>query len=398
MPPFHWGAFAPLWMTAARIGATGLTVNIVISRLNDQMGLELKFVLGIVMLVVGSGITCYALAASQTYWVAPLLLVGAFGLTALSVAHYSLFRPLQRIVAMARAVGAGNFTKRLGLERHDEIGSLALELDTLCDQLEAAERSSDTHIAALEQLRHSDRVATLGRLASSVAHELGNPLNVIELRAQLIVSGEAGSCEEARQSALVIVEQTRRMTRIIDEILSFARTQPALLTSLDLAGVLHKAIALSSHTAKQRKASIQLELHQHTIDVDGDADKLVQLLVNLLVNGVQASPGGGTLRVITSEVQRPPIDDPEGPPQPYVCIDVVDQGPGIPELLLPKVFEPFFSTKQVQGGTGLGLSIAQGIAREHEGWIAATSELGVGSTFKVHVPQRGSSSVGGHAN
>jgi signal transduction histidine kinase len=362
------------------------------------MGLELKFVLGIVMLVVGSGITCYALAASQTYWVAPLLLVGAFGLTALSVAHYSLFRPLQRIVAMARAVGAGNFTKRLGLERHDEIGSLALELDTLCDQLEAAERSSDTHIAALEQLRHSDRVATLGRLASSVAHELGNPLNVIELRAQLIVSGEAGSCEEARQSALVIVEQTRRMTRIIDEILSFARTQPALLTSLDLAGVLHKAIALSSHTAKQRKASIQLELHQHTIDVDGDADKLVQLLVNLLVNGVQASPGGGTLRVITSEVQRPPIDDPEGPPQPYVCIDVVDQGPGIPELLLPKVFEPFFSTKQVQGGTGLGLSIAQGIAREHEGWIAATSELGVGSTFKVHVPQRGSSSVGGHAN
>ena len=362
------------------------------------MGLEMKLSLGLFMLVVGSGVTCYVLAAQQAYVVAPLLLVGAFALTALSVAHYSLFRPLQRIVVMARAVGAGDFTKRLGLERHDEIGSLALELDTLCDQLEAAERSADSHIAALEQLRHSDRIATLGRLASSVAHELGNPLNVIELRAQLIASGETGSWEESQQSALVIVEQTRRMTRIIDEILSFARTQPALLTSLDLAGVLHKAIALSSHTAKQHKASIQLELHRPAIDVDGDADKLVQLLVNLLVNGVQASPGGGTLRVITSEVQRAPIDDPEGPPQHYVCIDVVDQGPGIPELLLPKVFEPFFSTKHVQGGTGLGLSIAQGIAREHEGWIAATSQLGVGSTFKVYVPQGGSSSIGGYAS
>jgi signal transduction histidine kinase len=185
------------------------------------------------------------------------------------------------------------------------------------------------------------------------------------------------------------------MTRIIDEILSFARMQPAKIARLDLAGVLRKAIALSDYTSKKHETTIHLELHQSAIDIEGDADKLVQMLVNLVVNGIQAMPRGGTLRVLTGETDRAPDDDPAGASQHYVWIDVIDQGGGIPVSLLAKVFEPFFSTKSSEGGTGLGLSVAQGIAREHDGWIVATSEVGRNATFQIHLPQGGPS---GHAS
>jgi two-component system, NtrC family, sensor kinase len=257
------------------------------------------------------------------------------------------------------------------------------------DQLEAAERAHEEHVAALDQLRHSDRIATLGRLASSVAHELGNPLNVIELRAQLITSGAATTLEQAQQSAAVIVEQTRRMTRIIGEVLSFARMQPARIARTDLTMVLRKALALSQHISKKHGTNIQLELPETAVELDGDADKLLQIIVNLVVNGIQATLGGGTLSVRIDEEHRAALDDPDGKHRRYVRVDVADHGVGIPGDLLSKVFDPFFSTRTAEGGTGLGLSVAQGIAREHEGWISVTSELGRGSTFKVYLPKHG---------
>lgn len=261
--------------------------------------------------------------------------------------------------------------------------------DAVGDSLEAAQRAHEEHIAALDQLRLSDRIATLGRLASSVAHELGNPLNVIELRAQLITSGAAMTLEQAQQSAAVIVEQTRRMTRIIGEVLSFARTQPARIARTDLVEIVRKALALSQHIAKKHHTNVQLELCEPAVDLDGDADKLLQIIVNLVVNGIQAMPGGGTLRVRVAEEHRAPLADPHGTPRHYVCVDVTDHGVGIPANILPQLFEPFFSTRTADGGTGLGLSVAQGIAHEHEGWIGVTSELGRGSSFKVYLPKDG---------
>ena len=99
-------------------------------------------------------------------------------------------------------------------------------------------------------------------------------------------------------------------------------------------------------------------------------------------------PGGGALRVSARDERRVPADDPTGAQRDYICIGVVDRGVGIPPQLISKVFEPFHSTRTRSGGTGLGLSVAQGIAREHEGWISVESELGAGSSFEVHVPVR----------
>ena len=362
-----------------------MTFSASVSR--PSMALERKFVLGLGVAVASGCIAFYAFGVMEMRVIAPLVLV-CLGILASGVAHYSLFRPFRQLVSMARAIGAGDFSERLRFERRDEIGSLAHEMDSMCDRLESARRAAEDHLAALEQLRHSDRIATLGRLASSVAHELGNPLNVIELRAQLIRSGEVGTLPQAQLNAAVITEQAQRMTRIIDQILSFARMQPARLTRVDVVSVLNKAVSLTEHIAKQHKASVRIEAHRSSIELAGDADKLLQLIVNLVVNGVQATSEGGTLRVRTSELTRTAENDPDGMPQHYVCIDVIDQGPGIDATLLSKVFEPFFSTRSAEGGTGLGLPVAQGIAREHDGWIVATSEPRHGACFKVHIPLR----------
>jgi signal transduction histidine kinase len=350
------------------------------------MDLEGRFALLLLSLLVGGVFAYLALDARYPSMLLAIVMAVGVGAAASGIAHYALFRPLRSLVVTAKAVGSGDFSKRLRLARTDDIGRLALEMDAMCDQLQAAQVASQAHIAALEQLRHSERVATLGRIASSVAHELGNPLNVIELRAQLITNGDVTTLENAKQGALVIVEQTRRMARIIDEILSFARVQPAKMAQLDLNSVLRKAIALCEHTSMKHRATVQLNVPKDAIKINGDADTLLQVIVNLVINGVQSMPHGGTLSVRTSGVQRPPIDDPESTPRDFVCIDVADHGPGIPQDVLLKVFQPFFSTKGATGGTGLGLSVAQGIAHDHEGWISATSELGRGSSFKIFLP------------
>jgi two-component system, NtrC family, sensor kinase len=369
----------------------------VLSALNDRIDLEKRFVLALFAMLALACVVYGVIEARASSLFATIALITAVGLIGSAIAHYVLFNPIRRLVVMAKAVGSGDFSKRLALRRHDEIGTLALEMDAMCDQLEAAQLASEAHIAALEQLRHADRIATLGRLASSVAHELGNPLNVIELRAQLIATGAAATLHQAQQNAVAIVEQTQRMTTIIDEILSFARRHPAKIARLNLVAVLHKAVGLCEHTSKKSKARILVDFPDTAVELDGDADKLLQIIVNLIINGIQAMPGGGTLCVSLNSIQRSAVDDPDGLPRTYLCIAVVDEGVGIPEHLTSKVFEPFFSTRSTDGGTGLGLSIAQGIAHEHEGWISVTSEVGRGSSFLVFLPKQRPTVGGAHA-
>ena len=307
------------------------------------------------MLAVGCALV-YGLAGQRLSLLVVVVSTGmCVGVVAAGLAHQLLFKPLRR---------------------------------DMLRQLAAAKQASEVHMEAVYQLRHSDRISTLGRLASSVAHELGNPLNVIELRAQLITSGGVTALPQAQQNAAAILEQTRRMTRIINEILSFVRMQPARIERVDLIDVLRKAVSLTLYASRKHGTSMVVDLPEKGIDLDGDAGKLLQVFVNLVLNGIEAMPSGGVLNLCTSDELRPALDDPEGTPRHFVRIDVSDQGVGIAAELLPRVFEAFFSTKSAQGGTGLGLSIAQGIVQEHAGWIDVVSELGHGATFRVYLPVR----------
>lgn len=298
-------------------------------------------------------------------------------------------RPVQALVAQARRIGSGDLSQRLALTGHDELSELATEMNAMCDRLEQArDRVSAEHaakLAAVEQMRHADRLATVGQLASGVAHELGTPLNVISAHATLIRSG-GGTPDEDREGLRVIVEQTVRMTAIIRQLLDFARREGPKLEDGDLAAVVERTAAMLAHGASQRN----VELFVSPTATAGqwrvrmDAAHVQQVVANLVLNATQAMPRGGRVEIDVGAARA--IKPGETAERDYVRITVVDHGVGIPPENLPRIFEPFFTTKEVGSGTGLGLSVCYGIVEEHGGFIAVDSTVGKGSRFSVFLP------------
>lgn len=290
-------------------------------------------------------------------------------------------RPVRDLVAHARRVGSGDLSARIPVRSRDELGELARTFNQMSEGLEEAHRrtaaETGARLAALEQLRHADRLATVGTLASGVAHELGTPLNVVDGHAQLI--REAVPSGAIADSAETIRRQCKRMTQIIQNLLRFARrSNEAMRDATDVAEVARDTLRMLEPFAKKRQVSPVLD-----VGVAGPAmigfGPAQQVLTNLVVNGVQAMPGGGELHVRIGEEAR------EG--RQFVRIDVEDQGVGMDEATRSRVFEPFFTTKDVGDGTGLGLSVAWGIVGDHGGFIDVRSEPGRGSVFSVYLPR-----------
>jgi signal transduction histidine kinase len=291
-------------------------------------------------------------------------------------------RPLARIVAQARRIGAGDFSMRLRATRGDEIGDLKRELNAMCDRLEDALERLDAEAAArvetLEQLRHLDRVRTVGTFAASIAHELGTPLNILLLRGQSLAGGELERSDVA-DAGQAVLSQVEKMSRIVRQLLDFTRVRSKsgrTIGDVDLLRVSRHSCALLALLAKKHGVTIRVEGSEGVV-VRGDFGQLEQALTNLIVNGIQAMPEGGRLvvRVGTGDLPRSAI------------IEVTDEGTGMSEEIAARVFEPFFTTKYGAEGTGLGLNVSQGIAEDHGGSITVASELGKGSTFTLRLPQ-----------
>jgi two-component system, NtrC family, sensor kinase len=240
-------------------------------------------------------------------------------------------------------------------------------------------------VAALTQLRHADRLANVGKLASGIAHELGTPLNVIGGWGRMIAARELEDAEAA-DGARIIVDQAERMTRIIRQLLDFARRRSPRKELLDLRTPIAQSLALLAPLAEKRHARFEQRLPAEPALVQADAAQLQQVLTNLLVNAVQAMPSGGRIEAALYREKLVPPPDSGAPPGEYFCIEVQDEGTGMSEEVLGRVFEPFFTTKEPGEGTGLGLSVSQGIAQEHGGWIALESKPGAGSRFRVYLP------------
>jgi two-component system, NtrC family, sensor kinase len=297
-------------------------------------------------------------------------------------------RPVQQLVAQARRIGGGDLSQRLQLEGHHELSELAVEMNDMSDRLlEARDRivaESSAKLAAVEQLRHADRLATVGQLASGLAHELGTPLNVVAGHAKMITAAEA-TREEDRDSARVIAEQAARMTAIIRQLLDFARRGQPHLEDGELGTVADRTIKMLAHLAMQRHVEIVLAPAAGTTVVRMDAAQMQQVIANLVLNAIQAMPAGGRVDL---ELGRVRASKPGGAAseRDYVRLTIADQGSGIAPQNLPRIFEPFFTTKGVGEGTGLGLSVCYGIVEEHGGWIAVDSTVGKGSRFTVCLP------------
>jgi signal transduction histidine kinase len=316
-----------------------------------------------------------------------ILVVGA-GLSIIFGIRF-IARPVQALAAQARRVGAGNLSQRLALAGHDELSELATEMNAMCDRLEEArDRVSAEHaakLAAVEQMRHGDRLATVGQLASGVAHELGTPLNVISAHAELIRSG-GGTPDEDRDGLRVIVDQTARMTAIIRQLLDFARREGSRLEVGDPVAVVERTTTMLAHGAGQRNVELLVNptATAGSWRVRMDAGHLQQVVANLVLNATQAMPHGGRVEIDVAAARA--IKPGETAEHDYVRIAVADQGVGISPENLPRIFEPFFTTKDVGEGTGLGLSVCYGIVEEHGGFITVDSTVGTGSRFSVFLP------------
>lgn len=302
---------------------------------------------------------------------------------------YFVGRPMRRLVAKARRIGAGDLSGPLDLRQRDEVGVLASEINQMCERLALAQtrvaEETQRRLDASEQLRHADRLTTVGKLASGVAHELGTPLNVVSGRAKMILRGQVQGAELA-ESAQAIVDQAERMTNIIKQLLGFARRRQPQRRRESLRGVAERTLALLAPMAQ--KSGIACRMVHSDPEPFGEIDVslIEQALTNLVVNAIQAMPKGGVLTIRTCEEAVSPPAGLAAAAGTYAALHVEDTGVGMAPEELRHAFEPFFTTKDVGSGTGLGLSVAHGIVRDHGGWIAATSATDKGSRFSIYLP------------
>jgi len=296
-------------------------------------------------------------------------------------------RPIRALGEMARRIGSGDLTTRADVPQQDEIGELAADLGRMAAGIQEAraqlEEESAARLATVDQLRHAERLSTVGKLAAGLAHELGTPLNVVIGRARL-VRDEPGAPDVA-EHARIIGESATGMTRIIRQLLDFARRRAPRKEPQDLVGVVRGVADLLAPMAA--KAGVALEVREgESARVSVDAVQIQQALANLVVNAIQATRNPAPVVMEIGSEQRAPPADLGGGERRWARVDVHDRGEGIAPEVRARIFEPFFTTKRVGEGTGLGLSVCWGIAREHGGWIDVRSEPGAGSTFTLYLP------------
>ena len=358
--------YLPLLTNDGRIGAIELSESM------DEMHDYVQESLRRSALVIGASIA------------SGLLLMGLLG-------SIWVDRPMRKLRAQAERIGTGDFTTSVNLPGRDEIAELSSTIERMRGQLadarEAEQAANAEKFEALEKLRHTERLATLGQLSAGMAHELGTPLNVISGRAKLICSS-ALEPEDISRSARIIGEQAERMTGIMRQLLSFARRGESRKQPVELNTVLRAVQPLLEPTAHKQDVELEIVETDQPLMVEADSGQLQQVLLNLALNGIQAMPDGGQIRLAASmadNARSPEVLDGKG--STWLCLEICDQGTGIDPETVRHIFDPFFTTKEVGQGTGLGLSIAYGIIEEHGGWIDVDSTLGEGSCFRVFLPQ-----------
>ncbi len=308
---------------------------------------------------------------------------------ALFLSSVIISRPLARVAEQARRIGKGDLTHKLPVTGSDEVAALIEEQNAMCDALDAArtraEEEAAKRLAALEQLRHADRLRTVGTLASGIAHELGTPLNVMLLRARMISSGEVAP-EEAPENAKIIVAQTERVTKIVRQLLDFARRRTPKRAEADLVEVAGHTAQLLAALAKKSGVTIKVvPPPSGKVAVMIDADQIEQAITNLVMNGVHAMPSGGDVTIHLREEMAAPERAPDLVKR-CAVVEVTDTGTGITPEDLERIFEPFFTTKGVGKGTGLGLPVTHGIVEDHGGWMTAESTPGEGTRVRLFLP------------
>ena len=278
-----------------------------------------------------------------------------------------ILKPLSLVESATEKVAKDSFTPiSYDKEKKDEITRLIASFNKMADELESRQ----------EQLIQSRKLASIGTFTSGIAHELNNPLNNISITAESMMLN-FHEMSEKQMSEMIddILTQADRASQVVKNLLEFSRTERPYLRNLDIREVTERTINLIKNQLVVGHIRVEKHLADNLPPIRGKRQDLQQALVNIILNAVQAMPGGGTITVNADQ-------EPKG----YIRIDISDTGSGISPEALEHIFDPFFTTKTSGQGTGLGLSLVYSIIKTHGGYIEVRSEVDKGSTFSIFLP------------
>lgn len=330
-----------------------------------------------------------------------VILIGTIFLTTVPLAlviYFTIYRPIRTLEMGTATLAAGDLDHRIKMQRRDELGILAksfnnmasnlkrayTELKDWSDQLEIRVKEKTEKIELMHQgILQVEKMASLGKMAASVAHELNNPIAGILTLAKLlqkkvesqIPDGEKK--EEIMQELDLIRSESMRCGNIVRNLLNFARGKSANFQECSVDKVIEKALQILNHHFELAKIEASRIIDIQPANIVCDPEQLLQALIALLVNASEAMPDGGHVDIIVKKS----LSDPQ-----YIVIIVKDTGVGIPDDVKGKILEPFFSTKEEKRSVGLGLAEVYGIVQRHKGKIKVESTVGEGTTVILELP------------
>ena len=313
--------------------------------------------------------------------------------------RYFVTAPIKELIDATRAVSVMQLDKPVSISSSEELGELAKSFDTMRIRLKEALDENDRFTQSLEnkveertqqlkktqqKLLRIDRLASLGQLSASVAHEINNPISGIlnlSMLMQRILKDDGIPREripDFRKFLSQVVNETTRVGRIVQDLLAFSRRSKTQRSNINLNATVTTTVNLLSHKIKLMNVAVELALDDSAPLVHCDGSQMQQVLINLIMNGAEAAQHKDNGKVTVRTYMNQPSGE--------LILEVIDNGDGISKENMPKIFDPFFTTKGEGKGVGLGLAVVYGIIEEHRGEIEVQSQVGSGTTFLVRLP------------
>jgi len=387
-------------IVAARSGEKLVTVNLPI--MNERpcfnaachVHREDENILG----VLQTGFPTTAIEATRermfqgTLFFGTIVVVLASTMLALILYHF-VSKPVAELEGGMKRLARGDFETPIEIHSRDEMGLLAETFNSMAGEVkryrehmedwtqslqDEVDKKTAEIVNAQEQIINAEKLASLGRMAAGVAHELNSPLTGIVTFAHLMRERTAPDKKQDIEDLDTIIEQAERCTKIIKGMLGFARKGASEATETDVNDLLRETVGMVQNQIKVQNIGIEVALGEGLPQIHIDPNQLQQVFLNLITNAVDAMGEHGRISIATRLVGATPEQNVE--------IEITDTGPGIYPNNLDKIFEPFFTTKPVGKGTGLGLPVSYGIVKKHDGDIVVKSKLGEGTSFFVRLP------------
>ena len=295
-----------------------------------------------------------------------------------------MVKPIKKLIQFTGEISEGEFHSTSLIDEKNEIGKLSYSLNRMAERLSEDKQRIEAYISSLEktnqrlkeaqqEVLRSEKLASLGRLSAGIAHEIGNPLGVIRGYIDMLSRGGEDR-EEMRDYCKRIEVEITRINRIITELLNYSRVSFDGLSEVDVNQAIREALSLISLQKPLQKIQLNLKLDNHLPPITANHHQLVQVIVNLILNARDALPEGGEIIILTQQSGE------------NISVEIHDTGTGIREEDLPKIFDPFYTTKGPGKGTGLGLAISLRIIESLGGKISVTSKPERGTAFTIVLP------------